>query len=183
MNTFTKKRYRSLFFANEMIKWAAESDDTYSSALRKLNKENPEKVKKFMKHFKDSFDQAMEEKINNPQNVALIQAKTSIASNKNERLVKLAQAMIGTSRSPQEVGMSLGKIIKILMEKLPHDRKSSLDNMRSQISKLDPKQISINVMPETAAYGQSITLIKTLLNGYSPDYIKQVLSAVSGSLY
>ncbi len=160
-----------------------ETTETFSAAMRKLNKKEPKKVVEFLRAFKDAFDEAMDEGIDDHQNVALLQAKKSIASTNEDRFLKMAQTIIASNRNPQEVGASLAQIIKILMEKLPHDKQGALANMRSKVSKLNPTEIALSTMPETAAYGQSITLIKTLLNGYSPEYIKQVISFTSQALY
>jgi len=159
-----------------------EETETFSAVMRKLNKDEPEKVQEFMKAFKKAFDDAIEDKLDDHQNIALLQAKKSIASKNNDRFLKMAQVMIA-NRNPQEVGASLAQVIKILMERLPHDKNSSLTNMRGKVSQLNPTEIALASMPDTAAYGQSITLIKTLLNGYSPEYIKQVLSFTAQSLY
>lgn len=160
-----------------------ETTDTFSATMRKLHKEDPKKMVEFAKSFKEAFDDAMEEGIDDHQTVALLQAKKSVASIQEDRFLKFAQTIMASNRNPQEVGASLAQIIKILMEKLPHDRKSSLANMRNKVSKLNPTEIALSAMPETAAYGQSITLIKTLLNGYSPEYIKQVIAFTAQSLY
>ena len=160
-----------------------ETTDTFSAIMRKLHKEDPEKMIEFAKAFKEAFDDAMEEGIADHQTVALLQAKKSTASIQEDRFLKFAQTMMSSNRNPQEVGASLAQVIKILMEKLPHDRRGSLANMRNKVSKLNPTEIALSSMPETAAYGQSITLIKTLLNGYSPEYIKQVIAFTAQSLY
>jgi len=159
-----------------------ETTETFSAAMRKLNKKEPEKVLEFMKAFKEAFDEALEEGVDDHQSVALLQAQKTVASKSENGFLKLAQ-MMTAGRNPQEVGSSLAQVIKILMEKLPHDKSASLANMRGKVSKLNPTEIALAAMPETAAYGQSITLIKTLLNGYSPEYIKQVLSTTTQSLY
>lgn len=160
-----------------------ETKETFSGAMRKLHKEDPDKVMEFAKAFKEAFDEAMEEGLEDHQSVALLQAKQSIASMREDRILKMAQTMMAASHNPQEVGASLAKVVKILMEKLPHDRKNALENMRNKISQLNPTEIALSDMPETAAYGQSITLIKTLLNGYSPEYIKQVIASTTRALY
>ena len=90
--------------------------------------------------FKKAFDDALDAEIENHQNVALLQAKKTIAS-KEDRLLKLAQAMMTPNRNPQEVGSSLAKVIKVLVDRLPYDRQISLKNIREKISKLDPNEI------------------------------------------
>jgi hypothetical protein len=152
-----------------------EVTDTFSSHMRKLNKEDPEKAIAFMKAFKEAFDNALDNNLDNHQDVALLCAKESVANIKEDRLLKFAQATLFSKQNPQEVGASLARVINILMDKLPHDKAGALQNMRGKLSKINPTDIALSNMPETAAYGQSITLVKTLLNGYSPKYIQQVL--------
>ena len=43
--------------------------------MRKLKKENPEGMEEFMRYYKEAFDAAMEEGLDNHQNVALLKAK------------------------------------------------------------------------------------------------------------
>ena len=117
-----------------------ETKDTYSSVMRDLNKKDPAKAIEFAKAFKKAFDDALDAEIENHQNVALLQAKKTIAS-KEDRLLKLAQAMMTPNRNPQEVGSSLAKVIKVLVDRLPYDRQISLKNIREKISKLDPNEI------------------------------------------
>lgn len=58
-----------------------ECTSTYSAFMRKLNKENPNLMKDFMRSFKDAFDAAMNERLENHQGVALLKAKQEIANN------------------------------------------------------------------------------------------------------
>lgn len=48
---------------------------TYSAHMRNLKKENPGSMEEFMMHYKEAFDNAMEEELENHQNVALLKAK------------------------------------------------------------------------------------------------------------
>ena len=160
-----------------------ETTDTFSATMRKLHKEDPKKMMEFARAFKKAFDDAMESGVEDHQSVALLQAKQSVAFLDESRFLKLAQTIMSSNRNPQEVGASLAGVIKILMGKLPYDRRDALENMRGKILKLNPTEISTSSMPETAAYGQSITLIKTLLNGYGSEYIKQVITFTARSLY
>lgn len=47
---------------------------SYSASLRYLRKERPDDVKKFMLNFKNSFDAAIVEKLDNPDKIALLEA-------------------------------------------------------------------------------------------------------------
>jgi len=178
------RRKRSLFWLQESIKIAKEDEeatDTYSSAMRDINNNNPEKAEEFMRAFKDAFDNAIDEGVDDHREVALLEAKQAISSAPTPKLISFAQAIMGTKKNPDEVGVALARILKILLKRVPHA--SALENMRSKISMLNPTEISVTTLPDTAAYGQSITLIKTLLNGYSSDYIRQVLSTTAKNLY
>ncbi|HLG26272.1 MAG TPA: hypothetical protein VI423_00635 [Paenisporosarcina sp.] len=55
-----------------------KQDATYSATMRRLHKENPEKVMDFMKAFKQAFDDAVSNKIESVEQTALLQAIKSI---------------------------------------------------------------------------------------------------------
>ncbi len=71
-----------------------ESVDTYSSAMRELNKDDSEKIKLFMGKFKDVFDDALEQGLDNHQDEALVEAKKTLAQDSMSRFVKLAQVVL-----------------------------------------------------------------------------------------
>ena len=161
---------------------SSETVNTYSAEMRRLHKENPKKMMEFARAFKSAFDKAIINRVDDHQNIALLQAKHSIAHISTNTLVKLAQTVLSSSRNPTEVGASLAQMIKILIDKIPN-QKEALTNVRNKILKIDPTKLSLSTIPKTAAYGQSITLVKTLLTGYSPEYINQVLTSVIKLLY
>ena len=49
-------------------------DLTYSSVMRTLRKEHPDKVKEFLKEFKKNFDKAVLEGLDNVEELALLEA-------------------------------------------------------------------------------------------------------------
>jgi len=160
-----------------------ESADTYSSVLRELNKEDDtEKRKRFMKKFKDAFDKAIDKDPDNHQEIALVSAKKSIAHS-SERFVKLAQVAVGISNNPNEVGKTVADIVKVILARVPHDRIATYNTMRNKIMNINVAEISGTQLPDTATYGQAITLIKTLLSGYNPEFVKQVLTSAANYLY
>jgi hypothetical protein len=55
-----------------------ETTKTYSSIMRDLNKNEPDKLQPFMVAFKDAFDEAIENDIDNPDQVALLEALSKI---------------------------------------------------------------------------------------------------------
>ena len=66
-----------------------EVTETFSAAMRKLNKDEPKKVQEFMKALKEALDEALEEGVDDHQNIALLQAKKSVASKKNNGFLKV----------------------------------------------------------------------------------------------
>lgn len=56
------------------------SDVSYSASMRRLRKNDPENVYQFMKSFKEAFDRAIEEGLDDPENLALMEARKSIKS-------------------------------------------------------------------------------------------------------
>lgn len=55
-----------------------ESTDTFSAAMRSLHKKDPSQAKEFLKAFKEAFDEAMTQNLEDHQEVALLQAKQKI---------------------------------------------------------------------------------------------------------
>lgn len=55
-------------------KSAKKKEHTYSAIMRDLRKNNPENVISFMKSFKEAFDQAVTESLEDPDKLALMQA-------------------------------------------------------------------------------------------------------------
>ena len=157
--------------------------DTYSSVMRDLNKQKSDKIKDFMASFKDAFDDAMEDKLEDHQDVALVAAKKVLAQNISWRFMKLAQAVVGISNNPEEVGRIVADIVKVILARMPKDKLSLYNNMRTKILNLNVAEISNTKLPDTAAYGQALTLIKTLLNGYDSEFVKKVLISASKYLY
>jgi flagellar biosynthesis/type III secretory pathway protein FliH len=159
-----------------------ESVDTYSGALRELNKQDSESTMLFMKEFKDAFDNALEQGAEDHQDVALQEANKVLAEESKPRIIKLAQTAISTSNDPNEIGKTVAEIVKIILARMTEDRGTVYNNMRNKILSLNVAEISGTNLPETAAYGQSLTLIKTLLSGYDAQFVQQVLVSASNHL-
>jgi len=159
----------------------AELTDTYSSVLRDLNKNNDkEKIKPFMKKFKEAFDNAMDKDLEDHQDIALNEAKKVIAS-PTDRFVKLAQLAMGNN--PTYVGKIVSDIVKVILARVPHDKVNTYNDMRNKILNINVADVSGKNLPDTATYGQAITLIKTLLSGYDPEFVKKVLISTANNLY
>ncbi len=71
--------YTKIIQSKELPK--PETTKTYSSIMRDLNKNKPEKLQPFMVAFKDAFDDAVENEIESPEQVALLEAISKIEGN------------------------------------------------------------------------------------------------------
>ena len=79
-----------------------ETTETFSSIMRELNKNFPDKVRDFMISFKNAFDESLISEVDDPDSVALMQAMNDIdytslriETNKEYRLQKMAETMLG----------------------------------------------------------------------------------------
>jgi len=94
------------------------------------------------------------------------------------RMVKLAESM-ATIDNPTAAGRGIAAIIRFLTRRIePNKRLYSLLNLKRKIYELDEYQIASKKSPNTASLGQSITFIKTVLNGRPPYYVRQVINEV-----
>lgn len=101
----------------------------------------------------------------------------------NERLFAIAASIIEMG-SPEEAGKGIADIVKFLMTRIDLDKRQvSMDKLRDKIWYLDEHAISSKKTPASGSLGQSITFIKTILNGHQPQYIRAVLSNIVRNLY
>lgn len=59
---------------------SVEATSTFSAEMRELRKNNPEKVMDFLKQFNNSFQNALQENIENPEQAALLETKLATKS-------------------------------------------------------------------------------------------------------
>lgn len=99
------------------------------------------------------------------------------------RFYKLAATIIQMG-TPAEAGKGIADIVKFLMQRIsPGKRPTSLAKLRQKIWNLNEVDIAAKKTPATASLGQSLTFIKTILNGHNPAYIRQVLTHIVQNLY
>lgn len=157
-----------------------EETSTYSAMMREINKNRPEIREEFMRKFKDAFDRAMEENLEDHQTIALMEAKKSLGSNINYRLYSLGQ--LAMTNNPTQVGQTLAKVVKVLLSRVPHDQAKAYSTIRNKIMTIDPGSLASQDFPVTASYGQAITLIKTMLYGYDLKFVTQALNSLVKNL-
>ncbi len=98
------------------------------------------------------------------------------------RWIKLAVLSL-EMENPISAGRSIANIIKFLLNRIPIEyRQKMINNMRYKILALNPMNISIKTMPPTAALGQGITFIKTVLQGKPTSFISSTLKEISKAL-
>lgn len=175
----------------------ARPDLSYSFIMRQLRKLDPDRAREFQEHFKKAFDEAFLTGIDNVDDAALMQTiqeielkpeelssreePKAIATNREYRLYKLAQNSLGGDITI--TGRHVADIVKFLLRKISYvNRYHSMLKLREKIWNLDEYDMASKKSPPTASLGQSITFIKTLLNGKDPGYIRGVLSEIVRNL-
>ena len=70
-----KKAIEDLYGKIVLGEESAEATSTFSAEMRELRKNNPEKVMNFLKQFNQSFQNSLQEGIENPEQTALLETK------------------------------------------------------------------------------------------------------------
>jgi hypothetical protein len=149
----------------------------YSAIMRKMRqKASKEQVMLFLKFFKDAFDSAVKKKLQKPEKVAL--QNSLIKFNKvhpiklKKKLVK--NAAVSELGDPALVGKYLSDIVKFTINKLsPDKRMSAIENLKH---KFYADEVANKNIPASSSIGQSISFVKQILFGHSPQYIRVVLN-------
>ena len=98
-------------------------------------------------------------------------------------MFKLAARVIEMGE-PETAGKGIADIVKFLMQRISSERKEkSFNKLRQKIWNLNEIEISSKKTPASASMGQSITFIKTILNGHNPVYVRKVLENIVRNLY
>lgn len=102
--------------------------------------------------------------------------------NRDGRILKLAQ-IADSLGNPAFTGRAVAEIIRFLLRKIEYSKRpNAVMQLRKKIVDLNEYDMAAKKSPQTASLGQSITFIKTLLNGRHPDYIRNVLSEIARQL-
>ena len=79
--------------------------------------------------------------------------------------------------------MNILNIIKIMVMRMPMDRRNpSFENIKGRLDDFNTAEIGSKKTPGGASIGVSIGLIKNILNGRDPFFIRLVLDELSGIL-
>ena len=97
--------------------------------------------------------------------------------NREQRLCKLGKSLIESNS--ENLGNDLAQIIKFIMRRISFEKRPfAMMKLRSKIWDLDENQMSSKNSPDTAAIGQAITFVKTILNGKDASYIRDVITDI-----
>ncbi len=162
-------------------------DFSYSAVMRKMRQQAPkERVKVFLKMFKDQFDRAVKNKLQRPERVALQNSLTKF--NKlhkikiSKKLVK--NAAVSELGDPVQVGQYLANIVRFILNRLePDKRAKALTSLRNKFYYLNADEMASKTSPPSAGIGQSITFVKHVLFNQHPQYIREVLNNLARNLY
>jgi transcription termination factor NusB len=176
------KRLRQVEYFKRRKKKKASEDESYSSLMRELNKNNDERIEEFQKTFKDAFDAAYINGDEKPEEIALEKAKEIIAEITYDDLLFKAATSIEMG-DPLYAGKYLSEIIKFLLRRIsPEKQAKALDLMKRKVWYINEYDIASKKIPASAAYGQAITLLKHILMEHSPNYIRAVLNSIVRNL-
>lgn len=155
-----------------------EDTTSYSAIMRDLNKYYDEnEIETFQKTYKDLFDKAIQDGDDKPEEHVLNDALQCIGA-ENISIKKIAAEL--SLGDPDAVGNYLAHIVRFLMKRIsPERRQRSVDNMKKKIFYLNEYELSEKSMPAGASMGQGIVMIKHLLMGHNPTYVRQVLNSTA----
>lgn len=185
-----QKRLRQIEFFKHR-KASHDDEVTYTSMLRKLNKQfDPEVVHEFRSIFKHTFDQALIDQQPHPESIALEQAMQFVDGLGNDaqaahfaafdHLAKYAGTELG---DPVSVGKYLAALIHFILRRISNENRSKVvHNVRNRLYALNEVELASKRMPASSSIGQCLTIVKHLLFGKSPQYVRQVLNSIAGSL-
>ena len=174
--------------ADEKVIDLTDADDfSYSAIMRMMRKKaDKDQVRQFLTFFKNEFDKALKKNLQKPEKIAL--QNSLIKFNKlhklkvKKKLVK--SAAVSELGNPIMVGKYLADIVKFTLMRLPPERRpKAMDSLRNKFYTMNITDISQKDLPPTAAIGQSITFVKTVLFNHDPHYIRQVINNLVKNLY
>jgi len=97
-------------------------------------------------------------------------------------MFKIAASTIDLG-NPESAGRGIAEIVKFLLKRIDiANRPKSIFNLRNKIWNLNENEIASKKTPASASLGQSLTFIKTILNGHSAPYIRAIITEIVKNL-
>ena len=175
--TDAKIRLNQIHFFKHKNASIEETTSSYSSVIRLLTKEyDEETVDRFQKLFKEYFDRFYLDNYEEPEKDALEEAIRHMSSfKKNASGIEMGD--------PAFAGQRLAELVKFLLRRVPADKRGkAILSARKKIYMLNEYDIAGKKTPPSSSIGNSIGIIKTILLEHEPQYIRQVINALVGSL-
>lgn len=175
-----KKRLSQIeYFKHKKASNKEKFEDTtsYSAVMRDLNKYyNKDEIEKFQKTYKELFDNALLNGDSEPE-ASVLEEALQCVSEENVSIKKLADEV--SLGNPESVGNYLAHIVRFLLRKISEEKRpGSIKNIKKKIFYLNEYELGSKSMPPGSSIGQSIVLIKHLMFGKDPSYIRSVLNSI-----
>jgi flagellin-specific chaperone FliS len=174
------KRLRQIEFFKH--KKASKEEDfnpaSYSSIVRFLRKNYDDGVvEKFQKCFKEKFDAEILSGNNEPEEDCLKEALKVVSKKDDLIAIKKFGTAIDLG-NPESAGKYLANLFRFMMKRISQERRQkSIDNLKNKIYFLNEFDMAGKKAPNSAAIGNSIAILKTLLLEQKPQYIRAVLNS------
>ena len=153
---------------------------SYSAIMRKLReKADKEQVRLFLTLYKKQFDNAVKDKLQKPEKVALQNAVVKFSKKFKVKFPKkmVKNAAISELGDAAAVGAYLANIVKFTVQRISDEKRpGALESLKNKLYSLNETEISSKKMPASAAMGQSITFVKHVLFNHDSTYIREVLN-------
>lgn len=185
-------RLRAIEFFKHHKKASVEDEVSYSSMMRTISKNYPKEVlNKFRSIYKEEFDNALLEGDDKPEDRAFNRALQFVDTLNDElKTNSLSYIVDGLSKyganelgNPDDVGLYLANLIKFILRKISSEnRQKSIRNLKHKILLLDEVSLANKKMPASSSIGQSLVVIKHLMFGKDPSYIRGVLNSIARNL-
>lgn len=93
------------------------------------------------------------------------------------------EANRGFPNNPKYVADQIRKIIQVMVSRMsPEAQQKAYPNLMGKIKNLNIQEMSTKDQPGGSALGVSISLVKNILNGRDPYFIKMVIDDLSRGL-
>ena len=93
------------------------------------------------------------------------------------------ESQISLPNNPQYVASRIKQIIDVMVGKMSLEAQyRAYPNISARVQSLNPHELSMKKSPGGASIGMSISLVKNILNGKDPFFIKLVMDELSKQL-
>lgn len=175
-----KKRLRQVeFFKHKNASDNSHDDASYSATMRELRKSYDEDaISKFQRQFKSTFDNALMNNEEHPEDTAMEAAMECISVDAHVSAFKKQASAINLG-DPEFAGKYLADLLRFLLRRISSERRQkSINSLKRKVYYLNEYQIASKKTPSSASLGHAIGLLKTILLEHPPQYVRSVLNSV-----